>query len=223
MPTNALDFAVGAGKAIGAAAGVIRAGGKADELAQVVRVESRAAAASIDARVAEVTARAQAEGLELVSARNGSRGDWNWAPKGQLTPNATYLLDNGHAYVTDNAGRMIRADGVLDVNKADRITWQQAAAGHADGEGCDGGHLIATLFGGAGERINLVPQLATVNRGEFREMERQWARAVLEGKKVTVEVTPVYSASSSVPIDLIARWWIDGVESIKRFQNTKGG
>jgi hypothetical protein len=118
---------------------------------------------------------------------------------------------------------VIRADGVLDVNKADRNTWQQAAAGHAGGEGYDGGRLIATLFGDAGERINLVPQLAMVNRGEFREMERQWAQAVLEGKKVTVEVLPVYGNESGVPTEIVARWFIDGAPNQKRYFNTKGG
>ena len=200
MPTSALDFLGVAGNGIGAAAIVIRAQGTADELVQVVRAESRLVAAAAEARVAEMSARAQAEGLSLISARNGARGDWNAALNGRLQPNAMYLLDNGHAYVTDSVGRVVRADGMLDVSRADRNTWQQAAAGHVGGDGYDGGHLIASLFGGAGERINLVPQLSTVNRGEFREMERQWAQAVLDKKTVRVEaaaIKPIYTAPSA--------------------------
>jgi|JI8StandDraft_2_1071088.scaffolds.fasta_scaffold08250_4 hypothetical protein len=222
MPTNALDFAGGAGKGITAAAAVIRAGGKADEVAQVVRAESRAVSAATEARVAEVSQRAQAEGLEFISARNGSRGDWNAALNGQLKPNAVYLLDNGHSYVTDNAGRVMRAEGTLDVSRADRNTWQQAAAGHVGGDGYDGGHLIATLFGGAGERINLVPQLSTVNRGEFREMERQLAQAVLDRKTVRVEVSPVYANGGDVPSRIDVKYWIDGVPDRREFRNTPG-
>jgi hypothetical protein len=223
FPTSALDFTGGMGKAIGAAAVVLRTSNKVDDVADVVRAESRALAQSTEARVAEVTQRAREEGLQVVTARNGSKGDWNADLNGQFKPNTVYLLDNGHAYTTDTFGRVVKADGVLDVGKADRNTWQQAAAGHVGGEGYDGGHLIASLFGGAGERINLVPQLSSVNRGEFREMERQWAQAVLDGKAVRVEVSPVYSGTSGVPDLISVRYWVDGKLSDATFPNTKGG
>jgi filamentous hemagglutinin len=119
------------------------------------------------------------------------------------------------------AGQRARFTG--DVAKADRNTWQQAAAGHVGGEGYDGGHLIASLFGGACERINLVPQLSSVNRGEFREMERQWAQAVLDQKTVRVEVLPVYVEGSTVPQSIVARWSINGTWSEKTFPNLKNG
>ena len=211
------------GKAIGSAAAVLRTSNKVDDIADVVRAESRALAQATEARVAEVTQRAREEGLQVVTARNGSKGDWNADLNGQFKPNTVYLLDNGHAYTTDTLGRVVKADGVLDVGKADRNTWQQAAAGHVGGEGYDGGHLIASLFGGAGERINLVPQLSSVNRGDFREMERQWAQAVLDGKTVRVEVSPVYAAGSNVPTEIVAQWWIDGVPTYRQFPNTKSG
>ncbi len=224
FPTNVADFAGGIGKGITAAAGVIKLGGRADELATVVRTESRAAAAATSARTAEVTARARTEGLELITERNGTKGDWNAALNGDLKPNALYLLDNGHAYATDAAGRVTRADGVLDVSKADRNTWQQAAAGHAGGQGYDGGHLIATLFGGAGEKINLVPQLSTVNRGEFRVMEAEWAKAVLAGQEVKVSVRPVYSGTLGVPDRIVVDAWVNGVRQAPRtFENKLGG
>ena len=191
-------------------------------MADVVRAESRLLAQATEARVAEVGTRARNEGLELVTERAGSKGDWNANLSGQLKPDALYLLDNGHAYQTDALGRVVKADGALDVNKTDRNTWQQAAAGHVGGEGYDGGHLIATQFGGAGERINLVPQLATVNRGEFREMERQWAQAVLDGKTVRVEVNPVYAGSSQVPIRIDVESWVDGVRTERSFPNVGG-
>jgi filamentous hemagglutinin len=189
----------------------------------VVRVESRAAAELIEARVSQVTQQAKAEGLELITERAGAKGGWNGALNSELKPNSVYLLNNGHAYTTDTLGRVTKAEGLLDVAKADRNNWQQAAAGHAGGDGYDGGHLIATLFGGAGEKINLVPQLATVNRGEFRVMEGEWARAVLEGKTVKVEVVPLYAGANKTPTEIVARWWIDGVPAQKRFPNNSGG
>jgi hypothetical protein len=140
----------------------------------------------------------------------------------ELKPNSVYLLNNGHAYTTDAFGRVSKAEGLLDVAKADRNTWQQAATGRAGGDGYDGGHPIAGLFGGAGERINLVPQLATVNRGEFRVMEGEWARAVLEGKTVKVEVVPVYAGGSKVPSTIEVTYWINGERFVKPFKNTPG-
>lgn len=223
MPTNVLDFSGGIGKGIGAAAIVLRAGGKIDDVADVVRAESKLIAQATEARVAEVSARARNEGLELVTERAGTKGDWNAHLNGPLKPNALYLLDNGHAYKTDATGRVVQAEARLDVGKADRNTWQQAAAGHVGGEGYDGGHLIATLFGGAGERINLVPQLSAVNRGEFRTMEQELAKAVLDGKPVRLEVTPSYASGGAVPDTIRVRYWIDGELNVHTFNNTKGG
>lgn len=224
FPTNVLDFTGGMGKAIGAAAVVLRSGSRLDDVADVVRAESRLLSQATEARVAEVGSRARNEGLELVTERAGSKGDWNANLSGPLKPNALYLLDNGHAYQTDLAGRVVKADGVLDVNKTDRNTWQQAAAGHEGGTGYDGGHLIATLFGGAGEKINLVPQLSTVNRGEFRVMESEWAKAVLAGTEVKVSVRPVYSGALGVPDRIVVDTWLNGVRQAPRtFENKVGG
>jgi hypothetical protein len=47
MPTNALDFTGSIGKSIGAAAAVIKVGKNADEVAQVVRAESRVVAEEV--------------------------------------------------------------------------------------------------------------------------------------------------------------------------------
>ncbi|HCE3288667.1 TPA: DNA/RNA non-specific endonuclease, partial [Vibrio parahaemolyticus] len=45
------------------------------------------------------------------------------------------------------------------------------------------GHLIATLFQGPAEKVNLVPQLKEQNRhGEWRQMEKRWSQALDEGK-----------------------------------------
>lgn len=227
FPTTVLDLIPGGGKALGKVGDLLRAGNAtARDVATAVRTESRALAdaeraAQVNAAAAE--ARALAEGRTVIRETPGTKGDWNANLNGPLQSNATYVLANGHSYATDAAGRVTRAEGVLDVNKVDRNTWQQAAAGHVGGEGYDGGHLIATLFGGAGERINLVPQLATVNRGAYRAMEQEWAKAVLDGKAVKVEVSPIYSAGSQVPNTLEVRYWIDGKLFEREFPNLKPG
>jgi filamentous hemagglutinin len=157
--------------------------------------------------------------LEVIREVPGVKGGWNDSLSGSLKPRAVYLLDNGHAYMTDALGRVTKAEGLLDVSKVDRNVYQQLIAGKVGGEGYEGGHLIATLFGGAGEKINLIPQLATVNRVEFRAMERTWADAIRAGKEVRVEVSPIYSGSSKVPDNVVARWWVDGVPDQRIFPN----
>lgn len=82
--------------------------------------------------------------------------------------------------------------------------------------------MIATLFGGAGEKINLIPQLRGVNRGEFRTMEAEWAKAALDNKVVRVEASPVYSGSTPVPGAIDVTYWIDGARSTRTFNNATG-
>lgn len=101
-------------------------------------------------------------------------------------------------------------------------TSTSSVSGRIGGAGYDGGHLIGTLFGGAGERINLVPQLASVNRGEFRAMEKEWADALLAGKSVRVEVSPVYG-QGSVPTKIGVVYWMDGLKFERKFNNSLGG
>jgi hypothetical protein len=226
FPTTVLDLIPGAGKAIGKVGDLLRAGGRAGEVASVTRLESRAMAETerlTQLRITEVQSRAAREGREVVVQPRGTTGEWNAALNGPLKPNAVYVLDNGHSYFTDGVGRVTRAEGVLDLQKVDRNTYQQVLAGRIGGEGYDGGHLLATLFGGAGEKINLIPQLTEVNRGAFRSMEGQWAEAIRAGKSVRVEVNPVYSGTSKVPGSIDVTYWIDGKPTSRLFTNTPGG
>jgi hypothetical protein len=226
FPSTALDLIPGAGKAIGKVGDLIRAGATARELAAATRIESRALAEverGAQLNAASIEARAVNEGREVIRQSRGQAGGWNAELNGGLKPNAAYILDNGHGYFTDAAGRVVRAEGVLDLKKMDPNTYQQVMAGRIGGEGYDGGHLIAKLFGGAGERINLIAQLSSVNRGEFRAMEKEWADAIREGKLVKVEVNPVYQGGLNVPVDTEVRYWIDGVLKEKSFPNTPGG
>ena len=52
-----------------------------------------------------------------------------------------------------------------------RNTYQQSVVGKS-GEAADqGGHLIASALGGAGDKINLVPMDKVLNNGEWKQME----------------------------------------------------
>jgi DNA/RNA non-specific endonuclease len=223
FPTTALDIIPGAGKALSKVGDVIRSGGRADEVAAATRLESRAMAESerlTQLRIAEVSNRAAREGREVIPQTRGTSGDWNATLNGPLKTNAVYVLDNGHSYFTDGLGRVTRAEGVLDLQRVDRNAYQQALAGKAGGDGYDGGHLLATVFGGAGEKVNLVAQLSEVNRGIFREMERRWALAIKDGKYVQVEVSPIYVGDSRVPGSILVNFRVDGKAESRLFPNT---
>ena len=56
-------------------------------------------------QVQAVEQAAKARGLELIREVPGVKGAWNDSLSGSLKPSAVYLLDNGHAYMTDALGR----------------------------------------------------------------------------------------------------------------------
>lgn len=112
-----------------------------------------------------------------------------------------------------------KAEGALAPSTVDRNAYQQLLAGRAGGEGYDGGHLIGAMLGGAGERINLVAQLSSVNRGEFRMMEKSWAEAIQAGKDVRVEVSPVYAGIAQVPSRIEVVYWVGEQRFVRSLRN----
>jgi filamentous hemagglutinin len=139
---------------------------------------------------------------KVVDVPAGSKGNWdpsiNTGTTGNLAPKTAYMLDNGHTYITDDAGRVKAVEGSLSLDKMDRNGYQQICAGQSGCVGDDGGHLIASSLGGAGDRINIVPQAATLNRDDWRAMEREFAGYLKEGKSVTVKIDVGYPASGGV-------------------------
>ncbi|MCU7558672.1 DNA/RNA non-specific endonuclease, partial [Macrococcus capreoli] len=77
----------------------------------------------------------------------------------------------------------------------------------------DGGHLIATQFGGSPDLDNLVPMNSQVNRsgGKWYAMEKTWADALKEvpPKRVRVRIEPVYSGDSLRPDRFKGHYFID--------------
>ncbi len=109
-----------------------------------------------------------------------------------VSPKTACQLNKGHTYITDDAGRVKAVEGTLSLDKMDRNTYQQLCAGQSGCVGDDGGHLIASSLGGAGDRINIVPQAATLNRGDWKAMERELAGYLKEGKTVSVKIDVGY-------------------------------
>jgi filamentous hemagglutinin len=101
----------------------------------------------------------------------------------------------------------------------DRNEYQQGCAGRSGCAGDDGGHLIASSLGGSGDRINTVPQAATLNRDDWRAMEREFAGYLKEGKSVTVKIDVGYPTSGGVrPDSFIVNAMIDGKPWNKEFK-----
>ncbi|MDQ9036416.1 DNA/RNA non-specific endonuclease [Acinetobacter seifertii] len=67
-----------------------------------------------------------------------------------------------------------------------------------------GGHLIASMFNGPGEGINLVPMNAKFNGsgGACYELETKWKTALENNQSVKVSIQPIYSGNSKRPDSL---------------------
>jgi len=133
-------------------------------------------------------------------------------------------------YETDELGRVNRVSGELHLSMRDRNTYQQAKsakeAGIKDGlADDDGGHLIASIFDGAGEQINYAPMNSNLNRGAWKKMENGWAEALKAKppKEVKVDIQPVYEGDGKRPVAFDVFYEIDGVEKFKSFTNAAGG
>jgi hypothetical protein len=120
--------------------------------------------------------------------------------------------------VTDAAGKVKEVSGELSLNKMDRNGHQQCTTGKCGNAGDEGGHLIASSLGGAGDRINLVPQDKLLNRNDWRDMERMFQTALKEGKSVNVKIDVGYPAGGGVrPNEFFVTAVIDGKTWKKEF------
>jgi DNA/RNA non-specific endonuclease len=152
----------------------------------------------------------------------GGKGAWNKILNKPLEKNADYLV-NGYTFKTDNLGRIKSVEGELILSKADRATYQQGKVGKSGVAGDEGGHLIASIFNGPGEKLNLVPMNGNFNKGAFRDMERMLADAAANGKNVHVKIDIVHSGDAARPDKFIVDYKIDGVPDRATFRNKAGG
>lgn len=139
-----------------------------------------------------------------------------------LVPNTKYEL-NGYAYETDGQGRIISAEGKLQVKDHEgrndmKDTRETVAHGSMD-EKDDSSHVIADRFNGDSSIGNLLPMDANLNRGDYKAMENKLADAVNQGANVYLKVEPVYSGDSYRPSDFKATYSIDGEKTVTVFKN----
>ena len=74
----------------------------------------------------------------------------------------------------------------------------------------DAGHLIGDRFGGAATITNLVSQLRSVNRGDYRVMEDHLESVIQNGGTVEMEGRIIYNESDLRPAGISIEIKIDG-------------
>ncbi|HCG9589995.1 TPA: DNA/RNA non-specific endonuclease, partial [Vibrio parahaemolyticus] len=169
------------------------------------------------------------------SGIKGKQGSWA-SELEPPAPNTLYEVTSTHegspvtyTYETDAQGRTIQVTGKLQKSpiknqamrdKLHRNSSTQSKYG-GDDPNYDGGHLIATLFQGPAEKVNLVPQLKEQNRhGEWRQMEREWAQALDDGKEIEVDIRVFYENNGQTPKKLSVDHFVNGVQQKRlKFRN----
>lgn len=127
---------------------------------------------------------------------------------------------NGYVFFIDRRNRTCEVSGVLTLKQAARSRTAQARAGVPDRRPKDdGGHYIASRFNGPSEAFNHFAQDPTFNRGSYRALEDQWARAIRAGKQVKVRIEPIYEGSSRRPSFLNVWFRIDGERQSVQYPN----
>ncbi|WP_218187062.1 DNA/RNA non-specific endonuclease, partial [Pseudomonas sp. 21C1] len=163
------------------------------------------------------------QALREVEVSSGGKGSWT-KELNKPEPNTIYKVDGNKTYQTDSLGRVERVESNLSLTKNDRNTYQQCVAGKCGIDGDEGGHLIASIFNGPGERLNLLPMNGNLNKGAWKTMENQWASALKEGKSVGVKIEPVYTGGSVRPEKFTVTYQIGSERPIREtFVNSPGG
>lgn len=131
---------------------------------------------------------------------------------------------SGYEFSIDAHARTRLVSGEIRLQPESRSRRSQANAGIPDRrDSDDGGHFIAARFNGPREWFNHFAQDANFNRGVYRSIEDEWAKAVRAGRRVFVEIVPHYRGVSMRPHRLDIVWFIDGERFYRGLPNDKQG
>ena len=72
------------------------------------------------------------------------------------------------------------------------------------------GHIIGARFGGSNGLENIIPQNRNLNRKAYRSLEESWAKALKEGKSVSVDIELIYPENSFRPDKFRIKYRING-------------
>jgi hypothetical protein len=176
-----------------------------------------------------------------------------WNPElNNPSPNMTYIVDGNVTIKTDHLARTmyLRAEDVEfhETPDADarRHGGNQSEAGKLGGSNYDGGHFLAAMFGGPGERLNLFPQWDIQNRNNglrgltpeqrfeitgnektWYDLENELRRKLKEsggnGINVTWEAKPVYKTDGPVPEWVKLNITVNGESEVHVLRNVTNG
>lgn len=137
-----------------------------------------------------------------INGNAGTKNNWDKnLNQANLPSNSVIKVNNGtniHSYYTDSLGRVNKVEGQLSLDKMARNGYQQGKVGKSvNATGDDGGHLIASVLGGAGDRVNMVPQASTLNRGDWKAMENSLRSELEAGKTVSIKIDVGYANGNS--------------------------
>ena len=181
-----------------------------------------------DVNETEESDETEVERSEITECESEKRTDLHFASTYQLKPNEQYEV-NHYNYETDRYGRIKRCEGTLRLEDGKRnLDHQAKAGGEYRMETDEGGHLIATRFGGSEKIDNIVPMDIHVNRAEYKVIENEWASELKKGNQVDVRVSCKYEESSARPTAFVVKYRVteqDGSTRIemKTIENMKHG
>lgn len=81
--------------------------------------------------------------------------------------------------------------------------------------------MIGDRFGGSPKLDNLVSQAKEVNRIEYRRIEDEWAAALKNNQKVSVDISIHYSDQTGRPSWFDVKYMIDGKTYKKTINNRR--
>lgn len=121
-----------------------------------------------------------ATGRPMIDASRGTSKARNTVLDGPLEPNVLYRTDNGYRYHTDGHSRVERVEGRIEIDRTQtrsnerqrQVVEDHGVGGRGVHDPDTGGHIIKRTWGGPAEKINLVPQPASVNNGSYARMEQ---------------------------------------------------
>jgi LysM repeat protein len=135
--------------------------------------------------------------------------DHNW--RQEIRGNYNYYIDVGSRF------RLVF--GVVTLTDTPKRSRKSQKEVPERGPRDDGGHYVAPRFNGPTDWFNHFAQDLHINRGAYRVMEDGWYKAAAAGKKVFLNIKPIYPGASRRPSDIEVTWYIDGKRHFKNFPN----
>ncbi len=130
-------------------------------------------------------------------------------------------IRGSYNFYIDAGSRFREVFGVLTLTAKPKRSRKSQREVPERGPRDDGGHYVAPRFNGPTDWFNHFAQDLHVNRGAYRVMEDGWYKAAAGGKKVFINIKPIYPGASRRPSHVEVTWEIDGRRFSNRFANEK--